>query len=178
MGDWLCSSTEDSPNENTGFKPVCQKTKNTDGNAKDPDGDDYDCGEYDEYCDDEEEDQNANLEEGPAKCIAPDTSYKFGGKKNIIEKIKGVGSFQECQMKCAEESECKYWKFKKNGKCILSRDIKRNGFIKDKKGVYSGTILNGSIQTPIQMMKIQKKLRILQTIQKKSIALNMALPTM
>jgi len=142
-GDWLCSSTEDSPNENTGFKPVCQKTKNTDGNAKDPDGDDYDCGEYDEYCDDDDEDQNANLEEGPAKCVAPDTSYKFGGKKNVVEKIKGVGSFQECQRKCADESECKYWKFKKNGKCILSRNIKRNGFIKEKEGVYSGTILNG-----------------------------------
>merc|ERR1712165_524405 len=174
MGDWLCSSTEDSPNENTGFKPVCQKTKNTDGNAKDPDGDDYDCGEYDEYCDDEEDDQNANLEEGPAKCVAPDTSYKFGGKKNIIEKIKGVSSFQECQKKCSEELECKYWKFKKNGKCILSRNIKHNGFIKEKEGVYSGTILNGCNPNTNTETKKQEKQPILPTIHKKIIALNMA----
>ena len=142
-GNWVCSSTVDSPNENTGFKPVCQKTKNTDGNVKDPDGDNDDCDYDEEYCDDEDDDQNANLEEGPAKCVAADTAYKFGGKKNIITKINGISSFQECQLKCAEESECKYWKYRKSKKCILSRKIKRNGFIKKKNGVFSGTILNG-----------------------------------
>ena len=144
-GDWSCSTTVDSPNENTGFKPVCQKTKNTDGNVKDPEGDDYDCDYDDEdYCDEDGgEDQNANLEEGVAQCVAADTVYKFGNKKNIITKIDGVGSFQECQIKCAEESECKYWKYKRNKKCVLSRNIKQKGFIKNKPGIFSGTILNG-----------------------------------
>ena len=143
-GDWQCSSTIDSPNENSGFKPVCQKTKNTDGNVKDPDGDDYDC-DYDyDGCDedDDENNQNANLEDNAAKCVAPDTSYKFG-KNNVISKEKGISSFQECQLKCVEESECKYWKLKQNGKCILSRNTKKRNFIKNKPGTTSGTILNG-----------------------------------
>ena len=134
-GDWECKTTVDSPNDNSGFKPVCQKTKNTDGNSKDPEGDDYD---YDE---EDEEDQNANLEEGIAKCVAVDTSYKFGKKK--ITKIDGVRSYQQCQLKCAEESECKYWRFKRNGKCVLSRGVKRKNFVKNKPGTTSGTILNG-----------------------------------
>ena len=140
-GDWDCKTTVDSPNENSGFKPVCQKTKNTDGNIKDPGGDDYDCD--DDYgCDEEEEgDQNANLEESVAKCVAVDTAYKFGKKK--ITKIDGVISYQQCQLKCAEESECNYWKFKQNGKCVLSRGVKNKNFVKNRPGTTSGTILNG-----------------------------------
>ena len=38
---------------------------------------------------------------------------------------------------------CKYWEFKQNGKCILSRNTKGRRFIKNKPGMFSGTILNG-----------------------------------
>ena len=142
-GDWHCKTTIDSPNENSGFKPVCQKTKNTNGNIKDPSGDDYDC-DYDDYGCDETEDQNANLEDVEIKCVAVDVAYKFDKKgNNIVTKINEVGSFQQCQLKCAEEPECKYWKFKQNGKCILSRNLKKRKFAKNKPGVISGTMLNG-----------------------------------
>lgn len=122
-----------------------KKTKNTDGNVKDPEGDDYDCDYDDDVCDDydDDNDQNANLVDNAAKCVAHDTAYKFGKKDSVISKEKGVASFQQCQLNCAEESECKYWKFKKNGKCILSRNIKKKNFVKNKPGVTSGTILNG-----------------------------------
>ena len=127
--DWHCSTRTD---KNLPFIPICQRefpgSSATTASTLAPFREPRQVGP----------DDNPSVN---AQCLDRSQIY-LANKRIESEKIKGVGTYQECQRQCLRRSWCQYWSLSlKKGKfCRLYADLRRRGFRRQDDLAVSGSL--------------------------------------